>query len=45
VAVIDVDARMSVAYVMNRMAAGLVGDLRGALLVMSAYQALDSLDS
>jgi CubicO group peptidase (beta-lactamase class C family) len=40
VAVIDLDARMSVAYVMNRMAGGLVGDLRGALLVMSAYQAL-----
>lgn len=39
-AVIDLDARMSVAYVMNRMAGGLVGDLRGALLVLAAYQAL-----
>jgi CubicO group peptidase (beta-lactamase class C family) len=39
-AVIDMDARMSVAYIMNRMAGGLVGDLRGALLVMAAYQSL-----
>jgi CubicO group peptidase (beta-lactamase class C family) len=39
-AVVDVDARMSVAYVMNRMSDGLVGDLRGALLVVAAYEAL-----
>ena len=39
-AVIDLDARMSVAYVMNRMAGGLVGDIRGAVVVLSAYQAL-----
>jgi CubicO group peptidase (beta-lactamase class C family) len=40
VAVLDLDARLSVAYVMNRMAGGLVGDLRGAMIVMSAYQSL-----
>jgi CubicO group peptidase (beta-lactamase class C family) len=40
VAVFDLDAQLSVAYVMNRMASGLVGDLRGALLVMAAYQCL-----
>jgi CubicO group peptidase (beta-lactamase class C family) len=39
-AVIDLDARLSVAYVMNRMASGLVGDLRGAMLVFAAYQSL-----
>jgi CubicO group peptidase (beta-lactamase class C family) len=42
-AVIDVDARMSVAYVMNRMAGGLVGDLRGAMVVMAAFGALAGL--
>lgn len=41
-AVIDVDAELSVAYVMNRMADGLVGDIRGASLVLAAYQALQS---
>jgi CubicO group peptidase (beta-lactamase class C family) len=40
ICVIDVDAEMSVAYVMNRMADGLVGDLRGAMLVVTAYQSL-----
>jgi CubicO group peptidase (beta-lactamase class C family) len=39
-AVIDLDAQLSVAYVMNRMAGGLVGDLRGGLLVLAAYQSL-----
>jgi len=39
-AIIDLDARMSFAYVMNRMAADLLGDLRGGLLALSAYQAL-----
>jgi CubicO group peptidase (beta-lactamase class C family) len=39
-AVIDLDAGMSVAYVMNRMAGGLVGDLRGAMLVLAAYASL-----
>ncbi|HEX8802734.1 MAG TPA: serine hydrolase, partial [Acidimicrobiales bacterium] len=40
VCVLDLDARLSVAYVMNRMAGGLVGDVRGALLVLAAYTAL-----
>jgi CubicO group peptidase (beta-lactamase class C family) len=40
VAVIDLDARMSVAYVMNRMAGTLVGDLRGGMVVVGAYQSL-----
>jgi CubicO group peptidase (beta-lactamase class C family) len=39
-AVIDVDARLSVAYVMNRMAGGIVGDMRGVLLVLAAYGCL-----
>jgi CubicO group peptidase (beta-lactamase class C family) len=41
-AVVDVDAEVSVAYVMNRMAGGLVGDLRGAMLVLAAFGALAS---
>ena len=40
IVVIDLDARMSVAYVMNRMAADLMGDPRGGLIVMAAYKAL-----
>lgn len=40
IAVIDLDTRMSVSYVMNRMAPELIGDLRGGLLVFSAYEAL-----
>lgn len=41
-AVIDVDRGLTVSYVMNRMADALMGDLRGALLVFAAYQALDA---
>lgn len=40
IAVIDLDARLSIAYVMNRMAGGLVGDVRGAMLVFAAYQSV-----
>ena len=40
IAVIDLDAGLSVAYIMNKMADGLVGDLRGALLVFATYQAM-----
>jgi CubicO group peptidase (beta-lactamase class C family) len=40
IAVIDMDARMTVSYVMNKMASGLVGDLRGAMLVLAAYESL-----
>ena len=36
IAVIDCDTGLSVAYVMNRMADGLVGDLRGALVALAA---------
>jgi CubicO group peptidase (beta-lactamase class C family) len=39
-AIIDLDARMSIAYVMNRMEADLLGDRRGGSLVMAAYQSL-----
>ncbi len=39
-AVIDMDARMSVAYVMNNMYPTLEGDLRGAMLLMAAYGSL-----
>ncbi len=39
-AVIDMDARMSVSYVMNRMFPTLEGDLRGAVLLMAAYGSL-----
>jgi len=38
--VIDLDARMVVAYVMNRMGEGTMGDLRGASIVMAAYASL-----
>jgi CubicO group peptidase (beta-lactamase class C family) len=36
----DLDARVTVAYVMNRMEAGLVGDARGASVVLAAASAL-----
>ncbi|MCP5042238.1 MAG: beta-lactamase family protein [bacterium] len=39
-AVIDLDARASIAYAMNRMAPDLMGDRRGARIVKSAYQSL-----
>lgn len=39
-AIIDLDARVSIAYVMNRMEANLVGDTRGGLVAMAAYQSL-----
>jgi len=40
IAVVDLDAGVSIAYVMNRMAADLLGDLRGAMVVLSVYSAL-----
>jgi CubicO group peptidase (beta-lactamase class C family) len=43
-AVIDLDAQVSVAYVMNRMGDGLAGDLRGALVALAALGAADSAD-
>jgi CubicO group peptidase (beta-lactamase class C family) len=39
-AVLDLDAQLSVAYATNRMSEGIVGDLRGALLVLAAYECL-----
>ncbi len=41
-ALTDLDNQMTVSYVMNKMAADLLGDLRSATLVMAAYQALAS---
>jgi CubicO group peptidase (beta-lactamase class C family) len=38
----DLDARMTVCYVMNRMGEGTTGDVRGAAIVLSAYGALAS---
>jgi CubicO group peptidase (beta-lactamase class C family) len=42
VAIVDLDARMTFAYVMNRMGEGTTGDLRGALILGAVYGALDS---
>ncbi|WP_426572192.1 serine hydrolase domain-containing protein [Aquihabitans sp. McL0605] len=39
ICVIDADLELSVAYVMNKMAGGLVGDLRGAVLALTAIGA------
>ena len=36
----DLDARVTVAYVMNKMEPGLVGDARGASVVIAAASAL-----
>jgi CubicO group peptidase (beta-lactamase class C family) len=36
-AIIDLDARLSIAYVMNRMEANLMGDPRGVSLAMAAF--------
>jgi CubicO group peptidase (beta-lactamase class C family) len=38
--VVDLDARMTVAYVMNRMGEGTLGDARGAGIVTAAYASL-----
>jgi CubicO group peptidase (beta-lactamase class C family) len=38
--IVDQKHRMTVAYVMNRMEAGLVGDFRGEALVKAAYEAI-----
>jgi CubicO group peptidase (beta-lactamase class C family) len=39
-AIIDLDARVSIAYVMNRMEADLMGDQRGGTVVLAAFQSL-----
>jgi CubicO group peptidase (beta-lactamase class C family) len=38
--VIDLDARLTVAYMMNKMHSGLVGDDRGASIVRTAFTSL-----
>ena len=40
IALVDLDRRMPVSYVMNKMAPELIGDLRGAMIVLAAYGAL-----
>jgi CubicO group peptidase (beta-lactamase class C family) len=40
--VVDLDARMTFAYVMNRMSEGLVGDLRAATILAAVYGAIGS---
>jgi len=40
IALTDLDEAMTVTYVMNRMAADLIGDMRGIGIVFAAYQAL-----
>jgi len=42
-AVIDLDARLSIAYAMNKMAPEVMGDLRGAMIVVATYKALGGL--
>ena len=39
-AVVDLDARVSIAYVMNRMAADLMGDVRGGTIAAATYGCL-----
>jgi CubicO group peptidase (beta-lactamase class C family) len=40
IVVVDLDARMVVAYVMNKMGEAALGDVRGASIVGAAYAAL-----
>lgn len=39
-AVVDLDARVSIAYVMNKMAANLMGDVRGAGVTKAVFESL-----
>ena len=39
--IVDLDHRMTIAYMMNRMEGGLLGDPRGEGLVVAAYAAVD----
>ncbi|MFI5314585.1 MAG: serine hydrolase domain-containing protein [Myxococcota bacterium] len=39
-AIIDLDARVSIAYAMNRMAPDMMGDVRGGMIVLSTYKSL-----
>ena len=45
ISVIDLDAEITITYVMNRMAGALIGDMRGAGLVFATYGALAGLDA
>ena len=40
IAIIDLDARMSIAYAMNRMFPEIIGDMRAANIIMAAYTSL-----
>jgi CubicO group peptidase (beta-lactamase class C family) len=40
--IIDLDTRICITYVMNRMESGLVGDLRGAGIALAAFAAVNS---
>jgi len=40
ICLVDLDAELSIAYVMNRMATDLIGDMRGVLVALSAYASL-----
>ena len=40
IAMVDFDAKVSIAYVMNRMDSELTGDVRGRRIVDAAYQSL-----
>jgi hypothetical protein len=38
--IMDLDRRMTIAYVMNKMAPGIIGSVRSAMYLRGAYQAL-----
>ena len=40
--IVDVDRRMTIAYMMNKMAAGIIGGPRSDALIRAAYAALGS---
>ena len=42
IAVVDLDAHVSIAYVMNRMDSGALGDIRGGNIVGAVYQSIAS---
>jgi CubicO group peptidase (beta-lactamase class C family) len=42
VVIVDLDTKLVVTYMMNRMASGLVGDLRGGGIALAAFAAVNS---
>jgi hypothetical protein len=40
VIVIDMDAHVTIAYMMNKIGEGLVGDIRGASIALAVFDAL-----